>query len=65
MLTRALISALLLAGCPSANDIKPGTIRGVDSASGYVKTTEGFGIALRGCQDADTLARLPPSSGGR
>lgn len=43
--------ALLFTGCASAADIKPGAIRGLDGR-GYVKTTEGFGIALRGCSDA-------------
>jgi hypothetical protein len=44
---------MLLAGCASAGDIKPGVIRGVDSGRGYVKTSEGFGIATKGCADAE------------
>ena len=44
--------AVLLTGCATASDIKPGVIRGLDDR-GYVKTTEGFGIVARGCPDGD------------
>jgi hypothetical protein len=45
------ILALLLCGCATAADIKPGVVRGVDD-SGFVKTTEGFGIVTSGCPDS-------------
>lgn len=47
-----LLVAVPLAGCATASDIKPGVIRGVDDR-GYVKTTEGFALALSGCSDAE------------
>ena len=48
----ALSLAVLLAGCATAADIKPGVVRGLDDR-GYVKTTEGFAVAVSGCTDAD------------
>jgi hypothetical protein len=44
-----LLLTLLLAACATAADIKPGVVRGLDGR--YVKTSEGFGVALRGCSD--------------
>jgi hypothetical protein len=45
------ILMLLLSGCATAADIKPGIVRGLDD-DGYVKTTEGFGIVTSGCPDS-------------
>lgn len=46
------LAVLLLGGCATAADIKPGVIRGLND-EGYVKTTEGFGIVTRGCPDPE------------
>jgi hypothetical protein len=51
------LAVLLLGGCATAADIKPGIIRGLDDR-GYVKTSEGFGIVTRGCPDADLWAAV-------
>ena len=44
------LAMLLLAGCAAAADIKPGQVRGIDDR-GYVKTTEGFALAVTGCNE--------------
>lgn len=46
---------LLLGGCATAADIKPGVIRGLND-EGYVKTSEGFGVVTRGCPDPELWA---------
>ncbi len=42
------LAALVLAGCATAGDIKPGTVRDLTDR-GWVRTTEGFGFVTRGC----------------
>lgn len=42
----------LLNGCAGAADIKPGQVRGLER-NGYVKTTEGLALAVRGCSDTE------------
>lgn len=48
----ALLLLLLLGGCATAADIKPGVVQGIDDR-GYVKTTEGFAVAVNGCTDPE------------
>lgn len=48
---------LLFTGCASAADIKPGLIRGIDDR-GFVKTTEGFALALAGCSEPEIWSAM-------
>ena len=56
-LTVAVATALLLAGCAGVGDLKPGVARRVDKR-GFVETTDGYGIAVRGCSDQELWATI-------
>ena len=53
----AMATALLLAGCAGVGDLKPGVARRIDKR-GFVETTDGYGIAVRGCSDQELWATI-------
>lgn len=51
----AIALAVVLTGCASAANIKPGVVRGLER--GYIRTTEGLALATRGCADEELWRR--------